>query len=108
MKIKSTTFLHKNIHLGTWKAPGLNKVNQTDHVLVSLRHLTSITDVKSSRGPNCDTDHYLVKIKVRKRIASIQKMEGVKPKKWDVPRMRWLDDVESDLKKMKGWTQDEE
>ncbi|PNF19070.1 hypothetical protein B7P43_G11303, partial [Cryptotermes secundus] len=63
LKIKSTTLPYKNTHLGTWKIPGSNEVNQMDHVL-------------SSRGPNCDTDHYLVKIKVRERTASVQKLEG--------------------------------
>jgi endonuclease/exonuclease/phosphatase family metal-dependent hydrolase len=83
LKMKAQPF-HINIHLGTWKMPGSNEVNQIDHVLVSLRHCTSEIDVRSSRGPNCDTDHYLVKIRVGERIASIQEKERVKPKKWDV------------------------
>jgi hypothetical protein len=88
LEIKSTTFLHENIHLGIWKLPGLNEVNQIDHVLVTLRHSTSILDVRSSRGTNCDIDHYLVKIKITERIASIQNMERVKPQKWDVQSLQ--------------------
>jgi hypothetical protein len=59
-------------------------------VLVSLRHFTSLIDVKSSRWPDCDKDHYLVKTKVRERerIVRIQEMEGVNPKKWDVRKLQ--------------------
>jgi endonuclease/exonuclease/phosphatase family metal-dependent hydrolase len=90
------------MHLGTWKIPGSNEVNQIDHVLVSLRHSTSIIDVMSSRGPNSDTDHYLVKTKVRERIASTQKMERVKPKKWDIQKLQEDKEIQQNYKKKIG------
>jgi exonuclease III len=64
MVIASTYFKHKQIHQGTWKIPGKEQKNQTDHVLVNNRRKSAIQDVRVFRGANCDSDHYLVVVKV--------------------------------------------
>jgi hypothetical protein len=67
--IKSTMFPYHNIHKYTWTSPEGNKHNQIDHVLIDRRWHSSILDLRSFRGANCDTDHYFVVTKVRERLA---------------------------------------
>jgi hypothetical protein len=43
--------------------------NQTDHFLIDRRPHSSILDVRSFRGADCDTDRYLVVAKVKERLA---------------------------------------
>jgi len=40
-------------------------LSRTDHILIDRRRHLSILDVRSFRGADCDTDHYLVVAKVR-------------------------------------------
>jgi hypothetical protein len=67
--VKSTMFPHRKIHKYTWTSPEGNTNNQTDHVLIHKRRHSSILDVRSFRGADCDTDHYLVVTKVWERVA---------------------------------------
>ena len=69
--ISSTCFPHRRIHKQTWKSPDEYTVNQIDHVLISKRWASNVLDVRSYRGANCDTDHYLVKTTYRCRISSV-------------------------------------
>jgi len=67
--LKSTMFLHRNIHKYTWTSPDGKTQNQINHVLINRRWHSSVLDVRSFRGADCDTDHYLVTAKVRERLA---------------------------------------
>jgi len=67
--VKSTIFPHRNIQKYTWTSPDGKTHKQIDHVLIGRRWLSSVLDVRSFRGADCDTDDYLVIATVRERLA---------------------------------------
>ena len=71
--VKSTMFLHQDIHKYTWTSPDGKTHNQTDHILIDRRWHSSILDVQSFRGADCDTDHCLVVAEVRERLTVSKK-----------------------------------
>jgi hypothetical protein len=75
---KSTMFPHRNIHKYTLTSPDGKAHKQIDHILIDRRWHSSILDVRSFRGADCDTDQYLVAEKVRERLTvSKQARTGV-------------------------------
>ena len=73
-------FPHRNIHKNTWTSPGGKTHYQIDHILIGRRRHSSVLDVRSFRGADYDTDHYLVVAKLRARLAvskqATQKSDG--------------------------------
>jgi hypothetical protein len=80
--VKSTIFPHRNIHKNTWTSPDGKRHNQIVYILIDRRWHFFILDVRSLRGADCDTDHYLVVAKVRERLAvskqAARKSDGVR------------------------------
>ena len=68
--LKSTMLLHRNIHKYNWSSPVGSTHNQIDHILIDRRLQSSVLDVRSFRGADCDTDHHLVVTKFRERLAA--------------------------------------
>jgi len=58
--VKSTMLPHCSIHKYTQTFPDGKTHNQIDHVLIDEGRHSSIVDVRSFRGADCDTDHYVV------------------------------------------------
>jgi hypothetical protein len=56
--------------------------NQIYHILIDRRRHSSILDVRSFRGADCDSGHYLAVAKVRDRVAVSKRMV----KKMDVEK----------------------
>jgi hypothetical protein len=68
--VKSATFPHRDIHKHTWTSPDGVTHNQIDNVLIDeRRHSSILLDVRSIRGADCDTEHYLIVAKLRERIS---------------------------------------
>ena len=59
LNVRSTTFHHKDIHKETWYSADGRTANQTDHVLISNRFRSAITDIRALRGPDIGSDHNL-------------------------------------------------
>jgi len=70
LTVRSTTFPHKDIHKETWHAADGGTANQIDHIFISIRFRSAITDIRALRGPDIGSDHNLLKIhfKVKLRV----------------------------------------
>jgi hypothetical protein len=60
INISSAQFPRKNIYKHTWVSPGGRYISQIDHVLISNRYKSNITNCKSYRRADIDSYHYLV------------------------------------------------
>lgn len=68
MVIRSTQFEQKDIYKGTWMAPNGETVNQIDHILIEEQHAKCISKIRSYRGADADSDHFLVRATLNQGI----------------------------------------
>ena len=62
--VSSIPFQQESMHLQTWRSPICLAVNQIDHFTSDSHHTTDIIDVKSCKGVDHDSKHYMEKMKL--------------------------------------------
>jgi hypothetical protein len=88
MVIGITMFSHKEIHKATWKSLDGRTYNQIDHVLIDARHRSNLIDVRSYRGANVDSDHFLIMAKIQHKISRYYIHKHlIRTKKFDIEKM---------------------
>ena len=90
--ISSTYFPRKNIQKFTWKFPDGRTFSQINHILIDRRFRGCIRNVRTYRGADADSDHYLAYAKFNLRLATKWNLEKRKPTiKYDIQK---LNDIE--------------
>ena len=86
MCITNTWFKHHKRQRYTWKQPGDGNRYQIDYIMIKQRYRNSIKDARSYSGPDADTDHNMVMIKMRVKFKKV--MKGKMLKKWNLTGLK--------------------
>jgi len=69
-------------------SPDGRYVNQIDHILVNERFANNITDVRTYRGVDCDSDHFLVASNLRVKLKTMSRRMRSKIIRYDVEKLK--------------------
>ena len=103
----NTFFRQKLKHKATWTHPRSKIGHMIDFIITRQSDLADVCSMRVLRSADCDTDHKLVRCKLKLRIRKRMRMNGVKaPKRIDVAKLKLpgvteslrakLDDMEFD------------
>ncbi|EYC06432.1 hypothetical protein Y032_0076g1059 [Ancylostoma ceylanicum] len=67
----------------TWRNPMGHDSTVLDYVLISSRFMSSLKDVRAMRGPDCGSDHYLLRAVMQLRL------KRTTSKSHPVPKLHW-------------------
>ena len=88
MVVRSTFFPRKNIHKATWKSPNQVTENQIDHVLIDGKFFSDITNVRTYRSANIESDHYLVAVCLRSKLSTVINTRRSRPPRLNIGRLQ--------------------
>ena len=84
--IGNTQFQHKKIHKNTWRSPNGNIFNEINYICISKEWRRAIKDVKSCRGADIGSDHYLVTPRIQLKLKVLKTQKVSKP--FDVANLK--------------------
>lgn len=64
--------------------------------MIDTKHASDLMDVRSYRGPNIDSDHFIIIEKIRGRLSNLKKEKAVK-------RNRFNTDALNDVEVVRGF-----
>jgi len=79
---------HKDIQEVAWRSPDNKIWNQIDHTLVDRNHCTNVCDLKSMWGADIESDHFLVRDKIRLKSRKSEKTKESEIKVWDIGKLK--------------------
>jgi hypothetical protein len=90
--ILKSTFPRRDTHKHTWTSPDGTTHNHINHVLIDKRRHSNILDIRSFRGADCDTNHYLIVAKLMEKILVSKRVrQNFHLERFDLKK---LDDIE--------------
>ncbi|XP_067139483.1 uncharacterized protein [Centruroides vittatus] len=77
--IGNTWFQHPLKHQLTWRNPSGKDSAVLDYVLINHQFHSMLKDVQSMRGPDCGSDHYLVRAKIQLKLQRTKQTSPSQP-----------------------------
>jgi endonuclease/exonuclease/phosphatase family metal-dependent hydrolase len=82
LAVTGTWYHHKDIHEVTSRSPDNKIFNQIDDTLVNRSHCTNVCDLRIKWGADIESDHLLVRAKIRLKIKKSEKTKESEVKVW--------------------------
>jgi len=77
LAVTGTWYQYQVIHKVTWTSPDNQICNQINHILVDRRHCMNVCVVRSVRGAEIESDHFLVRTKIIMKIKRNEKTKNI-------------------------------
>ena len=84
--IGNTQFQRKKIHKNTWRSPNGYVFNEIDYICISKKWRGALQDVRTYRGADIGSDHYLVAAKMQLRLEVLKTQKRSKP--YDIAKLK--------------------